>query len=351
MINPNEQSHNSSPVGWFGYAIVPVVPFMLGAGIMQLSAPWQLGGVPADGLTSGRMNLDVLRHLNVSTIDASVAAFSHLGDQLTYAAAAFLQMMTCAVVIVFQLQHLRELKGAIRRDTCRILVGTMLLTLGVLALIHVTMAAPYQLSYLMIRQLLLLSAGWPEQFAADGPGGILFSQSRLFYASLVPFTLGAIAVALMTASVAAIATADGDPKKEWETEFAKRVAQLQNFFRMSSVVLVASAVALMLFVQLPIGLMDEASATAIAKFAQGLTVYWGSVMTLTLVAVFLLPVISLHREARAYYSKTETDKSFTEWLNDRGQLSVKRHLANLATMLAPVLVGPIGALMQSLFGG
>jgi len=333
-----EEATPSLPVGWVWFAIAPVLPFVLAAGILQLCAPWQIGGVfvgtnaviasqghyvSVNGEPERELNLQLLQLLGVGTTSEPTVAFSHLGNQLTYSAAALLQMMTCAV---------------------------MTLALAVVSLIDVTKAATFQYSFLTIQQLLRSCPGFPAQFAADGDSGILFSQSRLFYAALLPFFFGAMAVGVMSASSASIAARDNNSGKDWEANFSTRLTRLQNFFRMSSAILVASAIAFMLFVQLPVGLMNEATAPAIAKFAQGLTVYWGSVMTLTLVAVFALPVIALRGEARIHYSTTQTDQTFNEWLNDRGHLSVKRHLANLATMLAPVLVGPVGALVHSMFG-
>lgn len=354
------------PFAWGWFAIAPVLPFILGVGILQFCAPWQIGGVfvdenaviasqgyyvSANGEPERDLNGELLKLLNVGAKSEATVAFSHLGDQLTYSAAALFQMMTCAVVIILQVRFLSKLNDPVRNTSIRILFLTMTLALAVVSLIDVTKAATFQYSFLTIQQLLRYVPGFPAQFAADGGGGILFSQSRLFYAALLPFFLGAIAVGVMSASSASIAERDHNSGKVWEANFAARLTQLQNFFRMSSGVLVASAIAFMLFVQLPVGLMNEATAPAIAKFAQGLTVYWGSVMTLTLVAVFALPVIALRGEARIHYSTTQTDQAFNEWLNERGHLSVKRHLANLATMLAPVLVGPVGALVHSMFGG
>ena len=361
----HEEETPCLPVGWGWFAIAPVLPFVLGAGILQLCAPWQVGGVfvgtnaviasqghyvSVNGEPERELNLDLLKLLGVGTTSEPTVAFSHLGNQLTYSAAALLQMMTGAVVIILQARFLFKLNGSVRNTSIRILFLTMLLALATICLIDVTKAATYQYSFLTIQQLLRSCPGFPAQFATGGDSGILFSQSRLFYAALLPFFVGAMAVGVMSASSASIAARDNNSGKDWEANFAARLTQLQNFFRMSSVILVASAIAFMSFVQLPVGLMNEATAPAVAKFAQGLTVYWGSVMTLTLVAVFALPVIALRGEARIHYSTTQTDQTFSEWLNDRGHLSVKRHLANLATMLAPVLVGPVGALVHSMFG-
>lgn len=366
MNDHDEQLPECLPIGWGWFAIAPVIPFILGVSILQFCAPWQIGGVSvgtnaviasqgyyvsADGEPQRELNGELLKLLNVGAKSETTVAFSHLGDQLTYSAAALLQMMTCAIVIILQIRFLLKLSNPVRKAAIRILFLTMLLALAMVNLIDVTKAATFQYSFLTIQQLLRYCPGFPAQFAADGDGGILFSQSRLFYTALLPFGFGAIAVGVMAASSASIAARDNNSGKVWEATFAARLTQLQNLFRMSSVVLVASAIAFMLFVQLPVGLMDEATAPSIAKFAQGLTVYWGSVMTLTLVAVFFVPVIALHREARIHYSATQTDQTFIEWLNERGHLSVKRHLANLATMLAPVLVGPVGGLVHSMFGG
>ena len=44
-------------------------------------------------------------------------------------------------------------------------------------------------------------------------------------------------------------------------------------------------------------------------------------------------------------------RDFREWLAEQVPISARRQLTNLATMLAPLLVGPLGSLLQSVFTG
>ncbi len=114
--------------------------------------------------------------------------------------------------------------------------------------------------------------------------------------------------------------------------------------------LVVTTVTLMLFLQLPAGLLDEPGANSINRYALGMTVFWGAVMTLTLVAIFLPSVLAFRGEASRHLRATQAEQTLSQWLDERGHLSVRRQLANLATMLAPIIVGPLGSLLQSTLG-
>lgn len=329
MIHRNgDPSDPMLPVGWFYFAVAPVLPFLLGTGVMQLF-------VPATSLD-----------LDSALIRQSVA-FSHLGGWLTYASAVCFQLATCAGAIFFHLICIRKLDVAVRRGAYRILIIALSFGIVVMALVWITKAAPYQLTYDVIRRLLLLSPGLPKHFASEG---FFLGQSRMLYTAILPLAMGAGLVALAAAFGAALSVPDEVQRSDWEARFAERVLQLQSSFQASSLVLVTSTVALMLMVQLPVGLADESTREALSRFALGLTVYWSSIMTLTLFAVFVPPLVALRREASNHYRASGIEQTFGEWIGQRKYFSVKQHLTNLATMLAPVLVGPVGTLVESMLG-
>ncbi len=333
MNETKDASDGQLGAGWVVYAVAPALPFLLGTGILQFLAPSE----PLD-------------HIEFLEFSDRAVAYSHLGDLLTYGAAVLLQMSICVGVITLQLWHFRKLSVTARRTTYRVMLLAIVLAVGVFTLIWIVKAAPYLLTYNTIRQLMLLSPGWPAEFAADGDQGILLGQSRMYYACLVPFVLGALVVAIVAALGAAVAAADSITRADWESAFAERVTQLQNSFQASSLVLVASTVALMLFVQLPARLLSESASEVLSRFGLGLTLYWGVVMTLTLFATFAPPVIALHKEAIGQHRASDCTQPLGQWLSERGNLSVKRQIANLATMLAPIMVGPVGVLLQSILG-
>ena len=333
MNETNDGPDVQRNAGWIFYGVAPVLPLLIGAGLLQFLTPPE----PLNG---------------VETLELSeqAAGFSHLGDLLTYGAAALLQMSICIGVITLQAWFFRKLSTAARRTAYRVMLLAIALAAGIFTLIWVTKSAPYMLTYNVTRQVMLLSPGWPAEFAADGDKGILLGQSQMFYACLVPFVLGAMVVAIVAALGAAVAGPDNMRRADWESVFSERVAQLQRSFQASSLVLVASTISLMLFVQLPSRLLSESGSESLSRFGLGLTLYWGVVMTLTLFATFAPPVIALYREAIEQHHALEPNQSFGQWLSERGDLSVKRQISNLGTMLAPIMVGPVGVLIQSVLG-
>jgi len=50
-------------------------------------------------------------------------------------------------------------------------------------------------------------------------------------------------------------------------------------------------------------------------------------------------------------SETRVPQDFDRWLAEQAPLPVTRQLANLAAMLGPIVIGPLGGLLQAVFGG
>jgi hypothetical protein len=135
----------------------------------------------------------------------------------------------------------------------------------------------------------------------------------------------------------------------WQARFTERVRSLQRAFYALSIVLVTSTLALMLFFQLPADLTSGAEQLGLQRYARGLTVFWGAAMTMTLMAVFVPPVLALRAAARARHRAAGVPQDFDHWLAEHASLSVQRQLANLAAMLGPIMAGPLGMAVQSVF--
>ena len=322
-----DSSKSILPSGWLFFAVVPLLPFLLGVGVMQLMAPTNPLGL-----------------LETLPVNEKNFAFGHLGDRLIFAAAACVQIITCLGAMFLYTKRIRQLDTEVRSRAYCLLFVTMAIATCVGVLVRVSNAAAYQLTFNVVRQLLLQGPAVSKQFAAEG---FFLWQSRIFFSAMAPFVLGAAVVVFGAVLGAMVAVPNEEKRSNWETGFTERVKQLQSSFQISSSVLVTSSVALMLFVQLPAGLMEKPASEAMSRFALGLTVYWGAVMTLTLLAGFALPVLALRQEAIKYHQKIDTRQPFHKWLEECQDFSMKRHLMNLATMLAPVMVGPLGSVLQS----
>jgi len=316
------------------FAAVPLLPFVGAAAALQFVAPPPLDPtVYAHAFQQG-----------------AAALTAHLGDRLTYAALAYLQLVTCLAVLGYYGLCLRELDPARRRGALQVLAATFGFALLAVAPVRVLGAAAYALTFANIRDL-LQQASVTHDFTlpAYHLAGIGFTPIAL--AAGFPLLVGILAV--ITAAPVGAATATFVPGADaaWQAHFAERVRALQHAFYALSIVLVTSTLALMLFFQLPADLASGPERLALQSYARGLTVFWGATMTLTLLAVFVPPVLALRAAARARHRETRVPQDFDQWLAEQAPLGVRRQLANLAAMLGPILIGPLGGLLQSVFGG
>ena len=139
---------------------------------------------------------------------------------------------------------------------------------------------------------------------------------------------------------------------EWRTVFNQRIKALQNSVYALSTVLVSSTIAITFFAHLPTGLLTDSSglATAVSKYAVGLSTFWGALFSLTLVATFAAPAFLLLRQAYGYESVGKDTADHRVWLHEHVFVSIKKQLVNVASLLAPLLVGPLSSLLSSLAG-
>jgi hypothetical protein len=324
------------PAGWHLYLAAAILPFVLGVLLMELFA------------VAGASGLETLVAAAAGEGDGAAGGVVHLGDLITYGAASYIQLATCAAVLFLHWGYLARQPVAARRACVRLLLVVLVVGAVVAALVRMTDAAAYALTYDLTRRLLLGIEGLPAEFAAEG---YLLGQSRMFFSAALPFVTGVLVVAF-GAAVGAAESAPVDPAEpDWERRFDQRLRRLQSAFRGASLVLATSAMSLMLFLRLPAPLLGAPGDAAVSRFTLGLTVYWGVVMTMTLLALFLPPYLALRREAIRRHAASGAGQDAESWLDERQHRPMMRNLANLATVLAPILVGPVGSLVQSLLGG
>jgi hypothetical protein len=284
----------------------------------------------------------------------ATAFIAHLGDRFTYAAVAYLQLATCLSVMAYYALRLRELDQARRRGAVRILAVTAVWSAIAVALVRSMHGAAYVLTFQNIRDLLQQASvthdfSKPAYHVPAVP--YLADITPIAVVVGLPFLFGVLAVITAVSVGAAAATFQPIEDGEWQVSFAERVVMLQRAFYALSLVLVTSTLGLMLFFQLPAEIALDEGRIALLRYARGLTIFWGAVMTLTLLAVFTPPVLALRSQAKARYRSVGEVRDFKEWFAEQVSLSPQRQLANLATMLAPIMIGPLGSLLQSLFGG
>lgn len=313
---------------WLALAFAPVLPLACASIVLELATP--SSSTQWFSALAGQASLPI----------------DHFGDWLALVTVAFLQMMTCVGVLVWQTQHIRALEPERRKHVQRTVAVVCILGAAVLLASRLLDSASYQLTYDTIRTLMLDSS------ARVLGEAYLLGQSRLFFVTMVPFLFGVAVTALATGLAVGMYTQlPRNPKALSESFLAQALQQLKRSFNALAAVLVASTLLLSLYLQLPIGTLDAKSALALQNYALAMTLFWGATMTLTLFAIFLPTTIALHRSARDRFAGSGDDIGYAAWLESQGFGALKQQLTHVATALAPLMIGPLGSLFQSLSVG
>jgi hypothetical protein len=140
----------------------------------------------------------------------------------------------------------------------------------------------------------------------------------------------------------------------WREALDRRIKALQRSVYLLSTVLVSSTVTITLFAHLPSSLLldtrDLALAGAVSKYTTGLSTFWGALFSITLIATFAAPALKLLGEAYGAERQAEDTADLQRWLQEHVFQSLKRQLATVFSLLAPLLVGPLSSLLSSVSG-
>ncbi|MDX1431778.1 MAG: hypothetical protein R3286_04950, partial [Gammaproteobacteria bacterium] len=315
------------PPGWPWFAVVVVLPFVGASLVLEFVAPEALKLAGFAG----------------AFVEGPGAEVGHLGDRLTYAALAYVQIAATVVVIGFYAYRLIGLDRERRTGALRLLGVTALSAVAAVAVVRSLQGAAYAVTYLNVRDLLRLTGAtgdFTKSFFSFEAVPYLAEVTRISIAGGIPFALGVAAVILAVPVAAAAASFPTDEPEDWKGEFAARIKWLQESFYALSVVLVTSTVAIMLFFQLPAEIALETHRDGLLRYARGLTVFWGATMTLTLLAAFAPALLVLRRRAERRHEAVAASREFGEWLAEQVPTTARRQIANLAAMLGPLAVGP-----------
>jgi len=167
--------------------------------------------------------------------------------------------------------------------------------------------------------------------------------SPFAWLALTPYLFGLLAAAFAAAvtCTAYRAVAESDVQAELDA----RAAIVDQAFRCTALVLVTSALTMKLFYDLPLSLIPEDTTplTLMQGYAQGMALFWGTVFTLTLIAIFGPGYAILKRQLQTRNIEAELPEVLT------GK-NVQKYAVTALTMLAPLLVGASGSLLEQLAG-
>lgn len=283
-------------------------------------------------------------------------SYIHLGDMLTYYALAAVHVLVCLVAIGWYLGRMQALPAG-RRRRAHAYLGSILALLVPLVVLFAVFANDSVIVQLGFKAtcMALETAGLPTGLAGDGcfaAGEI----SKLTLLAWIPTFAGMGAVVFAAAAAHGIAGGLPPPgTPEWREAVDRRIDALEKAFYVLSAVLVSSTIAITLFARLPVGLLREESPLAgpMSAYAIGLSTFWGALFTLTLAATFAGAVWQIVQSARgATAAETVADPSDLRlWLREHVFVSIRKQLANVVGVLAPLLVGPLSSLLSTLAGG
>ena len=168
--------------------------------------------------------------------------------------------------------------------------------------------------------------------------------------------MGAVAIAAAFAYANASGLPSSHDKEDpaWRETFDRRVKALQRGIYLLSAVLVSSTVTITLFAHLPSGLVADGEemklATAVSKYATGLSTFWGALFSITLIATFAVPALRLLGAAYGGEGAGLESAELSRWLHEHVFQSIRRQLATVLSLLAPLLVGPLSSLLSGVAG-
>lgn len=165
-------------------------------------------------------------------------------------------------------------------------------------------------------------------------------------------------VAIASCSVLTVTRRDVD--LTWQ-DLERRTSHLRGVLYAGAFGLVALLVQLQAFFAIPESVLAIGSDAdpnpeieVLKDLADGLKVFWGSALTLVLVAVFVPPAAVLHVRSLSLARESNPDAKPSEiddWMRDRGLMEPwTTQLAKALAMLSPLLSGPLASVVGSLAG-
>ena len=325
---------------------LPVLPLLLSAVLFS----W---------LIDPAAELDFLQFERVHFVPRPQREYVHLGDMLAYYSLGAFHTLLCIVVITTFALWIRRLPAR-QAAAGAIFLGGVCLVVVAVSLFFYEEADRQVLTQLGFKAIcqVLAAAELPTGLAAPEQCFAENDISRLTLLAWIPTFSGmgavAIAAAFAYANTAALPVARDKHDTGWREALDRRVKALQRGIYLLSAVLVSSTVTITLFAHLPTGLVADseelALAKAMSKYATGLSTFWGALFSITLIASFAVPALRLLGQAYGTAEGAADSAELRSWLHEHVFQSLKRQLATVLSLLAPLLVGPLSSLLSSFSG-
>lgn len=367
---------------WHGLVLLTVVPVLIGVGLLQLLGPISGPLSPAE----------------LATFKSALSPEPFLAGILTLVGVLSIHVCVCLCGIAVALGMLRKHKGERPGFTgfallCVAGVVVMLLALEQVRRDGQPVLMIYQISYDFYAQL-YQGTGAARSLLNPRFAGI----DALGWAVLIPTLIGIVGVGICSAAAAAELRALPEPPELpnplYEAKLKNVQGRLKRLLYVLTIGLVTSTIAVSLFFHLPsklaesgggegaaaasyeaIGTMDKAqldlaAARAAARdkiaareadelagirakiddYGGEVSIFWGALFTLILLATGAVPLLILQRDVRIYAENSrdaEAVEAAQKRLGDSGLLSGGLDQVKLiGAVIAPLASGPIASFVQ-----
>lgn len=343
IISTMEQQDEQAgpPLKWHVMIFFAAVPLLAATLLLQLL------GSPSRPLSDAELDL----------LHISASGESFLPGAITYAILVTIHVFVCLAAIVFARLVLRSVPGGVKLELAgfALAAGIAGLILALAALNDSALLA-YRLTYLNFEELFrgTGAGGW----LLDAPAGM----TTLGLAGYLPTVLGTFAVALTTSAavgqLSLLDTPAGRTDEEEENLLCLAAARIKRLAYALSLVLVTSTVAASLYFQLPAKLIVQpegrAAIARIEAYGAELTLFWGGVYTLTLIAAIGVPLLLVQKQVRDFLERLhppERAEPFRERMARAGALTGGgEQMKVLIAFVAPLVSAPVTSFLQAAAG-
>ncbi len=269
----------------------------------------------------------------------------YLPGLIAFCTAAVAQFAICIGAVLVFLQVLRGTPVEIQRRGLKIGVPYAAFMLLALALMPKFGGAAGDLTF----GYFAATFSGSEWLYRVGPEGLL---SRLHLAYLLPSALGVLAVISAAVALSALVKAMPDAESpDWPAAWQKSHAAARQILYLLTLILVLSTFAASLFFHLPVELFQAEAKEEMVRFANELSIFWGTIYTLTLVATVTPAVFLLRNKAHKAVKELtdpETAEKAKALLDSQGLLAgMKQQVELVLALLAPLIAGPLANALQA----
>lgn len=178
-------------------------------------------------------------------------------------------------------------------------------------------------------------------------------SNQVYLAYALPTILAATTGVI--GSVAASVTTQALPKTnntEWELKWSALQSQMRRIVFLMTLLFVVSTLTASLFFHIPVNLVDSEFRAFMLDYANAVSIFWGSVFTLTFFASISPHLMFWHHQARRLVDampSVEDQERVSNFLSSRGLFPSLRQQITLAfSILSPMMTGFLASMRMVL---